>query len=30
VNSADEVRNLAGYMENLWQPNPLDDDLPGG
>jgi hypothetical protein len=31
-NSADEVRNLVRYvtMENLKQPNPLDDDPPGG
>jgi len=31
-NSADEVRKLVRYvtMENLRQPNPLDDDMPGG
>ena len=31
-NSAEEVRNLVRYvtMENLRQPNPLDDDPPGG
>ncbi len=31
-NSADETRKLVRYMdiENLRQPNPLDDDLPGG
>jgi hypothetical protein len=31
-NSADEVRNLVHYvtMENLRQPNPFDDDPPGG
>jgi hypothetical protein len=31
-NSADEVRGLVRYvtMENLRQPNPLDDDPPGG
>jgi hypothetical protein len=31
-NSADEVRNLVRYvtMENLKQPNPFDDDSPGG
>jgi len=31
-NSADEVRNLVRYvtMENLRQPNPFDDEPPGG
>jgi hypothetical protein len=31
-NSADEARNLVRYVtiENLRQPNPLDDDPPGG
>ena len=31
-NSGDEVRKLVRYLniENLRQPNPLDDDLPGG
>jgi hypothetical protein len=31
-NSADEVRKLVRYVdiENLRQPNPLDDDPPGG
>jgi hypothetical protein len=31
-NSTEEVRNLVRYitMENLRQPNPLDDDAPGG
>jgi hypothetical protein len=31
-NSSEEVRNLVRYitMENLRQPNPLDDDPPGG
>jgi hypothetical protein len=31
-NSAEEVRKLVRYitMENLRQPNPLDDDPPGG
>jgi hypothetical protein len=31
-NSADEARKLVRYIdiENLRQPNPLDDDPPGG
>jgi hypothetical protein len=31
-NSADEARKLVRYVdiENLRQPNPLDDELPGG
>jgi hypothetical protein len=31
-NSADEVRNLVRWVdiENLRQPNPFDDDPPGG
>jgi hypothetical protein len=31
-NSADEVRSLVRYvtMENLRQPNPFDDEAPGG
>jgi hypothetical protein len=31
-NSGDETRKMARTMdiENLKQPNPLDDDLPGG
>jgi hypothetical protein len=31
-NSSEEVRYLVRYitMENLRQPNPLDDDAPGG
>jgi hypothetical protein len=31
-NSRDEVRKLVKYLdiENLRQPNPFDDDLPGG
>ncbi|SDS26915.1 hypothetical protein SAMN05444158_1535 [Bradyrhizobium canariense] len=31
-NSRDEVRKLVKYLdiENLRQPNPFDDDAPGG
>jgi len=31
-NSTDEVRSLVRYitMENLRQPNPFDDEPPGG
>jgi hypothetical protein len=31
-NSGDEARKLVRYIEieNLRQPNPFDDELPGG